>query len=124
MTAFAETIWGPVPSSYIKTITITRTKSSGAVDFYDQGINKYTDHRATQQAAYQSATAYLETIPGVLSVSIQTVDLVQTLTITVDTFNTTPAAVLQQFDQNHPGVSSGIQQWNTDNAITTTMTVS
>ena len=124
MTTINQAFWGSIPESYIKTLTITRTKPTDTVEFYSQAVTKYQDHEVTKTLAYQTAMSYLESIKGGVYVYRTVNGLSQVTEIVIDTFNTAVPAVMMNFENAHVGVIDDINNWNQQQGITTEMSIS
>jgi hypothetical protein len=127
MTLINTQMWGATPASYIKTLTITRTRTAGSVEFYSQYIAAAAETDSTKVTAamrYQTVLDRLALTPGVVSVAAAITGNTEVTTISVDTLNAEISSILSSIEHQHPDVITAVTEWNQQQNITTTLSIS
>jgi hypothetical protein len=127
MTPINTQMWGATPASYVKTLTVTRTRPSNTVEFYSQAVTAAaeTDYtRVTAAMRYQTTIDRLTQLPGVTSASVAVVANTEVTSIVIDTLNTTINSVLSTIEHQYPDVITAITEWNQERNITTALSIS
>jgi hypothetical protein len=114
--------WGNVAQDLVKTVEITKTRTSGSVDFYSEFAAKHDD--GAVPANYQHVFEFLQKLNGVLEVTETIQDNTEIMRIKFDSMLIAWPEIKKSWEESYLGLLITISAYNQDNGIITEISIS